>query len=404
MLMRRRLLRLTHLFALASAMTACSAGGSGGLGAASGGSGGTASSGGGSGAAGPSGAYGSGGVGDITVGLRDAATSAPSGDACAAISVPATSVPVDMYLMLDSSRTMTCAVTGGATRWDAFKGAIQQFVNLPAADGLGVGIQYFGLDNASCSAALYASPSVPIAPLPGNRTKIVDSLNARQPDAVGPAPISAALEGAIDHARVFARANPGHVVAVVLVTDGEPLACGDLAAIDGIAAAGLAQSPSIRTYVIGFTPDIRCYWDNGLADPADLNGVAESGGTTQAVFVQPGVDAVQEFLSSIQKVQERTKLPCTYQIPPPTMGNHFDFFNVNVKFTSGEGRETDVLSAGTAAECARNAGGWYYDDPKSPTTIKLCPETCAAVSLEAKGRVDILVGCEPKGVPPPIAR
>jgi hypothetical protein len=327
------------------------------------------------------------------------------GDACAEISVPASLVQVDIYLMIDASRTMTCAVTGGGTRWQALKTATEQFLSLPATDGLGIGVQYFGLNDASCDPALYAKPDVEIAPLPGNRTNIISSLGARQIDAAGAAPISAALQGAIDHAQAWAGSHPGHVVVVVLITDAEPLQCElDLGKINAIAAAGLADTPSVRTYVIGYMPDIRCTWDTGQPSQADMDGIAKSGGTGQAVLVQSGTSAAQQFLSSIQQIQERTKLPCSYKIPPPAAGSKFDFFNVNVKFSPGQGQPIDILSSGTRDQCTANAGGWHYDNPQNPGSIELCPQTCAMVSGDPRGKVDILLGCKPKGVPPPVPR
>ena len=109
-------------------------------------------------------------------------------------------------------------------------------------------------------------------------------------------------------------------------------------------------------------------------------------------------------MSAIQKIQQRTKLPCSYQIPAPATGSKFDFYSVNVKFTSGQGQAADILSAGTADNCTSNQGGWFYDNPNAPTSIQLCPQTCEIISGDSRGKVDILLGCEPKGVPPPIPR
>jgi hypothetical protein len=408
-------LGLASLFVAATALGSCGNGPSNSTGNPYGGSGpggtvsvaGTVSVGG----TGAVAAGGAGGVGGAIV-IPDAGGVGASGgssgaDACAEISVPATLVQVDMYLMFDASQTMTCAVTGGGTRWEALKNATQQFLALPASSGLGVGIQYFGLEQASCDPALYAKPAVEIAPLPDNGANLISSLNSQQPDEQHPAPLSAALEGAIDHARAWANSHPGHVVVVVLVTDAQPYLCEPNQrqdAANAIAAAGLAGTPSIRTYVIGYMPDIRCHWDSGNPSRSAMDGIAESGGTDQAVLVQPGVNAAQQFLSSIQQIQGRASLPCTYKIPPPTAGSKFDFFNVNVKFTSGQGQPTDILSSGSRDQCTATGGGWHYDNPQNPSSIELCPQTCALVSGDPRGKVDILLGCKPKGVPPPVPR
>lgn len=46
--------------------------------------------------------------------------------------------------------------------------------------------------------------------------------------------------------------------------------------------------------------------------------------------------------------------------------------------------------AGPAA-CA--SGGWFYDDPLEPTTIELCPATCAAVQADKGATLEVLLGC-----------
>jgi hypothetical protein len=49
-----------------------------------------------------------------------------------------------------------------------------------------------------------------------------------------------------------------------------------------------------------------------------------------------------------------------------------------------------------AEECTAQAGGWYYDDPVKPTTITLCPTTCAGVQSDQSAKIDILFGCVSK--------
>jgi hypothetical protein len=78
--------------------------------------------------------------------------SAPLGDAaCAAQTQKAQQVPLDMYVMLDSSGSMT-EQTGttatSPTKWDAIRMALESFLRDPNSAGLGVGLQYFPLTKA----------------------------------------------------------------------------------------------------------------------------------------------------------------------------------------------------------------------------------------------------------------
>jgi hypothetical protein len=42
---------------------------------------------------------------------------------------------------------------------------------------------------------------------------------------------------------------------------------------------------------------------------------------------------------------------------------------------------------------ACSAGGWYFDDPKSPSLLILCPSTCAEVRANHGGSIVITFGC-----------
>jgi hypothetical protein len=66
-------------------------------------------------------------------------------DACAAHVSTAQPIPLDMYIMLDTSSSMLDVTTGTVTKWDAVKTAITSFLNDGASAGLGVGLQYFPL-------------------------------------------------------------------------------------------------------------------------------------------------------------------------------------------------------------------------------------------------------------------
>jgi hypothetical protein len=46
-----------------------------------------------------------------------------------------------------------------------------------------------------------------------------------------------------------------------------------------------------------------------------------------------------------------------------------------------------------AAACDPS-GGWYYDNNQTPTTITLCPQTCAQVQADTQAQLNVALGCE----------
>jgi len=72
------------------------------------------------------------------------------GDACAAQFYEAKRLPLDMYIMLDSSDSMTEKLADNVTtKWDAVKRALTTFVMDGGSAGLGVGLQYFPIVQTS---------------------------------------------------------------------------------------------------------------------------------------------------------------------------------------------------------------------------------------------------------------
>src|SRR6185295_462756 len=102
--------------------------------------------------------------------------------------------------MLCPAADDTCqtALPGGTppSRWEAMGTALNGFVNspAPAMAGVGVGIGFFGVGNASCTVNDYATPVVPIAPLPGNAGPIGMAIAMNMPS--GGTPTAPALTGA----------------------------------------------------------------------------------------------------------------------------------------------------------------------------------------------------------------
>ena len=335
--------------------------------------------------------------------------------ACAAETTAANFAPLDLFIMLDESGSMSETVAGGQTRWQAVTTALKGFVSNPANSALGVGIQYFPvvsggnncnpfcMTNADCGAfgpclfffcaactpggtdscnpADYAMPAVEIAPLAAAQVNaLTTSINMHGP--TNNTPTGPALQGAIDHAKQWAIAHPSHNVVVVLATDGEPTECdpGDIPGIANLASAAVNGSPSIKSFVIGVGPSL-----------SNLNAIAAAGGTG-AAFLVDDANAVQQFQAALDAIQQSV-LGCEYAIPQPAMGT-LDYDKVNVQYTPGNGGAPQViLNVANAAACDPATGGWYYDDNANPTKIVLCDQTCGPIEEDPNGALEILLGC-----------
>lgn len=90
-------------------------------------------------------------------------------------------------------------------------------------------------------------------------------------------------------------------------------------------------------------------------------------------------------------VIEAVPLPCSYPLATASADN-FDAEKVQVVYTPEGGDDAEFPRADSFAQCGDKAG-WYYDDPKSPTSINLCPTACETVA--AGGSMDIAFGCVP---------
>jgi hypothetical protein len=350
-------------------------------------------------------------------------------DACAADPYQAQRLPLDMYIMLDKSGSMNSPTAGGQSKWAAVTDAIKSFVSQSGLGDMAVGMQFFpkiltssdcpsscqtdadcmghgqcvmsmlpatpglcancipGAD--SCTTTDYATPSVEITALPGAIPAISAAISSHGP--LGGTPTSAALQGAVDHAKDWAAAHPGRVTIAVLATDGEPNECdADPAHINAIAAAAASGSPAVPTFAIGvFTKyDI----DNGAA--AGLDDLAKAGGTKKATVIDTTQNVNQMFLDALNEIRD-VSLACTYDIPKP-QGGVPDFGKVNVQYTPAGGAPVIFDYYADQAHCPASGDGWYYDDPMKPTKILLCASSCSKVSADHMGKMDILIGCQTK--------
>lgn len=379
---------------------------------------------------GSGGSGGTGGAGGETLGLggtEPTGGSAGSGGACAAEKVVAEIVPADFYVMLDQSGSMQVG-----DRWGKVTAALQSFFEAPGAEGISVGMQYFGLETAltpgctigcketmsclcpdwdyecvwencgcwgaaqnpqtgevacavpngpnSCNPADYEVPDVEIASLPMAAPALVASMAAHSPWQGTPTGV--AMTGALKHAKDWALAHPDHKVGVVLASDGAPdpdlCAPGGPPDVPAIAAAALAGTPSIKTWVIAVGSDL------------DLDAIAAAGGTTKAFNISDA-NAQQDFFDALVSLTNGA-LACEYKMPKLDGNQVPKLDEVNLQHTPPGEMPVTIKYVGGLDSCDPALGGWYYDAPANPAKLVVCPATCD--TLAAGGEVDILVGCE----------
>jgi hypothetical protein len=317
--------------------------------------------------------------------------------ACQGIGEEGQKKPTDLLVMMDSSGSMTTVDMGQTgTRMDNLRMAMPGFINDPTNVGMMIGLDFFPQGgNQGCNVTDYTTPDVPIAPLPGNAMPFLNAVNARTPN--GGTPTGPALTGAIQTARDFQTKNPDRSINVLLMTDGEPTGCGVNMANPTAQAAMAAQAgtmgmPPIKTYVLGVGPAT-----------GNLDAIAAAGGTMKAYMATSGGAAdLSKVLADIRK----STLSCDYNIPLPEAGT-LDYGKVTVSVAVGMGGTFTeipyVVNVNGCTNPTTGGIGWYYDfpPPATPTKITLCPNSCGPLQVADGSKVNVLLGCVPKIIPPP---
>lgn len=338
------------------------------------------------------------------VGDDSGASSVNPDAACVAAAREGEQRPVALLFMVDNSQSMATTDPGQtATRWQLVLQAVPAFIADPGNAGLWAALDFFpepGMpvadagrggnngnnNNVSCVVADYENLNVPFGVLPGTgnaqATAITTALNNR---AFGNnTPTTPALQGALASATTWQLAHPEQRVAVVFVTDGQPNGCGSsVQTAAATAAASLAATPPIATYVLGVGVEV-----------GNLEAIATSGGTGMPYIVTSGGAAA---LTAALNAIKGTAVSCDYTIP--STGTMLDYAAVNVQTRVGvNGQSSLLLQVADAAACA-GGDGWYYDvavttGGPAPSSIFLCPASCDPLKNTPNSKIDVLIGCK----------
>src|SRR5664280_875188 len=333
----------------------------------------------------------------ITTVAVDAGTpvNADAGVKCVGVGVELEQTPLDMYLMIDRSQSMTTTVQDTTLqRWDVLQQGLLAFLSDPNVikKAPRVGLGFFGRsgnlnDPAECDPNSYAQPQIEIAPIGASGPELLQAVQAERNLLGGQTPWFPALQGSLMHAQSWQTANP-RLTVVVLVTDGLPTECdqymSDIQEMVGEYSTGVQGTynttgqPGIRTYMIGIA-----------VDKFNLDAVAQAGGTGSSTNVDITA-AVDEFVTALVNITS-ANLQCEIPLPSPAPGQiHVDPTKIQLFYKPFQGTSQQIPNAGSTAGCGSPNGGWYFDNPTSPTTITLCPCSCANVGA---GSIELDFGC-----------
>jgi hypothetical protein len=297
---------------------------------------------------------------------------------------------LDMFVLLDQSGSMQ----EDEDRWTPVTTALKTFVGLPELAHTGVALQYFPLgssDKIKCLPATYDPPAVLMAELPDNTEPLRKSIDDHyfshdeccDTEEHSGTPTRPAVEGALSYMQTWLTQHPDHVGVLLLATDGEPSGVCDDNKVPDVAevlAAAAAGSPQVKSYVIG------------IGNNEKLDQLAQAGGTGENALIVDGTGVMteQQLLDALAKIRNEA-LPCDYPID-----NIPDVNAVNVEWSVGDDGDTKrLINVVDEAGCTKaSSTGWFYDTPKAPTRIKLCPDTCAALGEQVNVSVRIVEGCE----------
>ncbi|WP_437728428.1 vWA domain-containing protein [Sorangium sp. So ce861] len=333
--------------------------------------------------------------GEIGPGSSGAGSGTPAGGgACATQTAAASLQPVYLAFAFDVSGSMGKGDKkwhDKSLKWDPVVAATRQFFADPGSEGLTASLAFFPAQDDKCTAEIYATPDVPLTPLPS--PAFGAALDAIEPttssDWRGGTPTAWVMRGTSAFIEAQRQQNPGKY-AIVLVTDGYPQGCDEASdTIDAVVAdAQAAFADSILTYVIGVeNPPIE-----GAPDTLDdLHKIAAAGGTEGAVLIDTGdpSQTTAAFKAAIDRIRSAA-VSCTMAIPLPPDGSSFDKEKVRVVYKDGANAATELVYDQSCA----TEGAWRYDDPASPTQIVLCVDTCTTVQADAAAQLNVDFTCE----------
>jgi hypothetical protein len=282
-----------------------------------------------------------------------------SGMGCGGEIYAATPIPPNVLIVLDRSGSMDDDLGNQGTKWEVALDAIGQVVT-EHGDHARFGLSLYPGIDPECDEGEGCAPGAVFVDVgPDTGMAIIDVLDSVKTCSLG-TPTAEALQGLQDYPGLedLARSN-----FVLLVTDGQST-CEDPVPV---VAALREQGPEIKTFVVGFGDG---------ADPNELNGMAEAGGTAlpgdpkyyQADDAEALGGAFGEIVLSV--------LSCTFVLDmvPPDPDELYVYIN-------DEAIVRDVM----------HVDGWDYEPV--PNRITFYGPACNLLQSGQAMNLEIIFGC-----------
>ena len=335
-------------------------------------------------------------------------------DACAQAAVEAKPIGIDLYVVLDKSGSMH----GPVSTWQAAKGdcnigdtvdskwcksinALATYFASPSPNGNRAALNFFSgtLAASQCGGALYSTPQVPIqgfVPLPDS-SAFTTVMNNETPG--GETPTEAALRGIVQYTGSSATYTPGRQRVGVLVTDGYPTSCETSASKLAAIADTHYTNTAVPIFMVGmdgadFTHlETMAVGGHAAVHAKNAGGLTNAcgNGKSQCQSWNIGDGNNNALTVALEQIQYEAAA-CSFAIPTSD-GGIIDPKTANVEYLQG-GTITKSLTHVTGASSCTSAGGFYFDNNVTPTTIKLCPTSCDLVRADSKAKVQVKLGCE----------
>jgi hypothetical protein len=275
---------------------------------------------------------------------------------------------VSLLLLVDASEAMAQPVRDTTIwRWDVVEQGILGFVEKYSQGTLQIAVGFYGAYRestsiANCDLDAYVSPAISMDRLANNAANIGSHFDGMRSKLNAPATLYPALTGALAFALGWQKSYREQRTAVVLVTDGRTQICNATLADDRELVQTYATSyPDMptNTFVIGVD-----------GDPANLDVIAEGGGTTRAYLVD-GPVASEQFTASLENIVDTLRAAF---VPSVRLGNALSTepaYMLVHDYTLGTYLVPQVNSA---ADCNTDRGGWYFTlDSSGQALATFCP-------------------------------
>jgi len=304
------------------------------------------------------GSGGAGGGGDPGTGIPQE----PTGCGKQTFPIMASKVSPNIMMTVDESGSMTEQISGSTnSKWTTLVGAVNDlFMKYSGSAQWGLSI-FPHTPSDQCSAG-----QIDIAVGANTTPMILSKLNGMTDATIGGnTPTNSTLQAELGSAAGLADAT--HTNYVLLMTDGQPNCGGDAKAVAATIAQLYAQTPSVRTFVVGIG-------DGASSDPNALNSWADAGHTARAggtkyYQVNTAADLANAFTDIVNGVAS-----CTYQLTMKPADA-----SLIVAYIGGTAVPQDA------------ANGTTYD-PGSNSLV-FHGTSCDSIKSGAASSLDIVYGC-----------